>query len=250
MSPTFVHSQNAKLYINGVDLTLYFSKATNASQIDKAPTSTFGTSFQSYVPGLADHTLTAEAYFDGTALAVAAQLETLLAGAPSLFSVLPGGDALGGFAQGFLGFESGYTILTDITAAVKAQMDAQSQVGPVGLVIGDAKNTISTIATSNQTEAQDYGATGPTLLGGEFHYHIFTLTGTGSPAVTLNWQTSPDASTWTTIATSGSKTTAPAYGRVTVAAGVTIDRHSRIQRVTTGSTISTSVWSGFRRYLV
>jgi hypothetical protein len=234
----FIHSRASVFYANGVDLTTYLAKTSSGKTVDMAETSNFGTTFKTYVPGLTDATMQVEGYFDGGVAAITAQLQTLLALDPSLFTLYPGGDAAGNEANGFLGWESDFSVLTDITAAVKVTMSAQSKTGATPLTAGLAKSLFNTIATTNGSTFDTAAAL--TTLGGELHYHIFDQTGTGSPSTTINWQTSPTGSVWTTIATSGAITATgvPSYGRVVVASGVTMDVQSRIQVVTAGSTIA------------
>jgi len=242
---SFVHSKATDVYVNGVDITTFLSKATSSKMVDKAETSCFGATYKAYVPGLTDAQLTLEGYFDGTASAIDAQLQALLANDTSLFTLLPIGDAASNPGTSFLGWESSYNILSDITAAVKVAMTAESKTGAVPIIIGEPKTTFNAVATTF-TPTYDT-ALAPTTAGGELHYHVFALTGTGSPTVTLSWQTSPDGSAWTTIATSGAISTAPSYGRIVVAPGVTIDVQSRIAIVRGGSTISTTVFAATHR---
>ena len=243
----FVHSKASVVYVNGVDLTTFLAKATSGKMVDKSDVSCFGATYKSYLPGLTDAQLTLEGYFDGTASAITAQLEALLANDTALFTLLPTGDAASNPGTSFVGWESSFQILSDITSAVKVQMTAESKTGAVPVIIGLPKTAFATIATSNTSTFDT--ATALTTNGGELHYHVFDQTGTGGPSIRVRWQTSPDGSTWTTIADSGVITTtgAPSYGRVTVPVGTTIDVQSRIQTVRAGTTISAHAFAAVYR---
>lgn len=109
---------------------------------------------------------------------------------------------------------------------------------------GTTSTTFTGVTTVSGTGTVSTGAAivAPfyTQSGFVFVAHVFTLTGTGSPSVTITMQHSDDSATWSTLATFTAITAVGGYF-VTVPANTQCLRFVRAQIVTAGSTISTTL---------
>jgi len=125
----FVHSKTSVLKIQdsgGVtrDVSAYCTKCTLARMLDKAETSTFGSTYKSYVPGLTDASFSCEFEFD---LVVVGYLDGILGNPSRTFEYGPGGNTAASGQPKYTGnlFISQLTEASDISAEVKCTVDFQ-----------------------------------------------------------------------------------------------------------------------------
>jgi hypothetical protein len=171
-----VHGKDAKVYINAVDLTTYFNDLTISGEADTAETSTFGSTYKSYVVGLLDGTISLGGVWDGAAGAVDATLAALLGTNSTLVSIGPNLDTRGNRAELCASIETKYEVTGSISDAVMVSAEFQ-QSGGIGWGAWlQAKSAV----TGNQTAGATFSIDTVTTSSSGYvaNLHVFTVTGT------------------------------------------------------------------------
>ena len=126
----FKSGRLGELWLNGVDVSVYFASADFAAKMDAAPASTFKSSWKSFIAGLAGADLTASGYYDS---ADTDKVRDTLQAAIGQLTYLPaGGLAIGDQARLLNINSSDYKNSSKISDAVVMDWTAQST-APVGL---------------------------------------------------------------------------------------------------------------------
>ena len=125
--PTFTHSKSSLFTINDAantprDISNTITKITFPRILDKAETSTLGSTFKSYVPGLADATFSLELEFD---LTVMGYLDGIVGNVGRAFIYGPIGSTAGNPKYTGTCFLVSLSEMTDISAEVKVSADFQ-----------------------------------------------------------------------------------------------------------------------------
>jgi hypothetical protein len=125
----FLHSKVSKFFIadSGAvsrDISTYVTKVTFPRVLDKAETSTLGSTFKSYVPGLTDANFSLELEFD---LVVVGYLDGIMGNPSRAFEYGPGGNTGASGQPKYTGnaFITSLSELSDISAEVKLNADFQ-----------------------------------------------------------------------------------------------------------------------------
>ena len=190
------HGKNVRIYINGVDLTTAFNDLTIGGEVDTAETSTFGTTYKTYVAGLADGMISLGGVWDGAAAAVDATLAGLLGTAGTLVSIGLEGDTRGTRAALAQSTETKYEITAGISDAVAVSTEFQQSGG-----IGHgwwlhAKAATTGNQSAGSSNSVDTGTTSST--GYLANLHIFAVSGT-SPTLDLEVWDSADNSSFAVV---------------------------------------------------
>ena len=186
-----VHGKNAKIYVNGYDLTTYFSSFDVPVSVDMADISTFGISSKKAIPGLKSATIQADGFFDSASNAVVPVLEAAIGSEQSRWCYFPDGDTRGNQGKAIEGVETQYQVKSTIDDATKIMATAQSNVGAEPIV---SLMALSTVTATGSTTAVDN--TAATTNGGSVYIHATAATGT----VVVVVEHSTNNSTWTTLA--------------------------------------------------
>lgn len=238
---SFVHGSNARIYVNGFNMSTFLNSISSSCEIDTHETTTFGTTAKTYIAGLEDATLSAEGLFSGIVGATDAVFFNALSNrAAVIWNWLPSGDINGEFGYGFLAKETSYEIESPVDDLVSVTVESQSSVSreriqilhPLGL------QTITANGVS-----RDNGVL--TNLGGVGYLQVTTVSGT-TPNLTVRVQHSVDASVWTDLITFTPVTAANQAQRIAVLG--TINRHTRVNWTITGTTPNFTLFAGFGRY--
>lgn len=123
------HGSKAKAYINGYDLTAYFTALNVDGVADVAEVTTLGKTAKEYVVGLKDATFSLEGNWDGAAAAVDEVLQAALGASSAIVNFLPEGDGFGKVAYGADAIETAYSVSTPIEDAGKVTASGQVRSG-------------------------------------------------------------------------------------------------------------------------
>lgn len=223
MSPTFIHGKNAVVYQDGNDLTGYLRSLSNSAEVETAESTTFADDDKTYVPGLADATISAEGLFDST---FDGELNSITgSGTKSVWSVYPGGDADGSCGRGYSLDVTSAERTAEIGDVVMVSIEGQSSVGTEAIIShhGLAQRTASGTATVVDNSASSAN-------GGYGYLHATAASGT----VVVKVQHSSDNSTYVDYLTLGT-VTASARSFRTTATG-TVNRYTRVVYTITSGT--------------
>lgn len=232
MSPTFIHGKSAVVYQDGNDLTGYLRSISNSAEVEAAESTTFADDDKTYVPGLGDATLSAEGLFDST---FDGNLQTITgSGTKSVWSVYPGGDAIGSAGRGYSLDITSAERSADIGDVVMVSVEGQSSVGTERLM---SHKELAQVTTSGTATVVDNG--GSSASGGVAYLHATAASGT----VVVKIQHSTDNITFADYLTVGTVTAA---GALRASGTGTVNRYTRLVYTATSGT-ATFV-CGFGRY--
>lgn len=234
MSPTFIHGKDAVVYQDGNDLTGYLRSMSNSAEVETAEASTFADDDKVYVTGVQDATISAEGLFDAT---FDGNLDSITTSpAKAVFSVYPGGDALGSAGRGYSLDITSAERTAEVGDVVMVSLEGQSSVGTERILSYHA--LAQRIAAGTATAIDGAAAS---TAGGVGYLHATAASGT----VVVKVQHSSDNVTFADLVTLGS-VTASARAFRTTSAG-TVNRYTRLVYTPTPSGTATFV-AGFGRY--
>lgn len=246
----FYHGKVGRLFVDQFELSNYFSEYTAAAKAGIAETTVFGRGAKTFIGGLLEGQLTAKGFFDDTVSGPDQELAKDLGfSTNTVVTFIPSGvSIIGTRAITSEAAETDYTITAPVNNVVGINASFQSDSGlKSGVILRDPATLISTIATIDGVGVNDrnLASLATTTNGLVATAHILTLTGTGTPTVSVKIQHSDDNATYADLVTltipagisSGSVT--GIYG--TVPMNTVINRFIRARVVTTGTTISSTV---------
>lgn len=217
----FGHGKSCAVYVNGRDLSAYFTSAGPEMSRDLAETTTMGKDSKTFIPGLRESMFSADGLFDGNAAAAAAIVDTALgASTDSLVAIYPIGDtALGSVGYAMRARAKAHKVKSPVDGVVDTSAEFQGD--------DDADRVLSHHVLGAETNAGnaasiDGGAA--TTSGGAAHLHVTALTGT---SITVVIQDSADNVAWATILTFTAATVAGTSERVATSSSATIRRYTR-----------------------
>jgi len=229
----FSAGSGSAVYVNGYDLSAYFSKATADGVSGVYDTTTFGKTAHVYIGGLKDGTLSAEGFFDGSASAVDAVLAAALGtSVATIWTIIVPNDAIGNRGRGFGAANNKYSIDAPVDGVVSVSVGAQSNSGfePVVSLHPLASNGAGT------TNGTDVDNAVLSSNGGTGYLHV-TVEAASTATITI--QHSTDGSAWVDLITFVAVTSAPNAQRIEVTG--TVNRHLRSVVVATGGAITSHV---------
>ncbi len=214
---SFVHSKFGRLFINQYDMSLYFNDFTLAEKAGVDDTTVYTLGAKAYISGIREGTLSAKGFYDSTAnVGTDAVLENALGNGDQAISFSPNGVfSPGARLLTAIGIESDYSIMNPVANVVNVQAAFTADGGlGTGISLHDpavAETTATTYVgqtgwqTGHSSGGVFFDPAAVTVGGGYGVFHLKTLTGTGSPTVTVaKIQHSADI---TTATTAGSTTT-------------------------------------------
>jgi hypothetical protein len=227
--PTFTHGKNAKVLMNGADLSAYFSKINVKASAETAEVSTLGSTSKSYIPGLQDATLSLDGYWSGDVAGAEADLSSKF-GSNATWTFIWQTDAVGAFGSAATTIETSYEIGAEIGGAVSITAEGQSTVSQEYVVVLNPLSAKTATGTGTQVDN-----TTSTANGSASYLHVTAASGT-TPNLVAKTQHSVDGSTWVDLATFTAVTAAPASQRVATTG--TVNRYLRAQFTITGTSPS------------
>lgn len=226
------HGKDARVYIQGYDLSSLLTSVAPDMSTDVAEISGLGSTDKSYVAGQNDATLALDGIFDGAANQTDEVLEAALGVSPCVVCWLPQGDGFGKTVYGFSAIETAYGPTTSIDDAGKFTAAMQSSVSAERGVILHA---LGAEVTTGDGTAHDNGAA--TTAGGAAYLQATAATG----ATVIKVRDSADNVTFADLVTF---TSFAARTKERVAISGTIRRYTRENRATVpvgGSTYFTGL---------
>jgi len=226
----FKHGSKAAVYYGGLDLSGYLTSASLALAVETADTTTFGNTWRTALPGLAQGTYDFEGKYDPGVT----QLETdIAAQTEGVLTVCPGGSAVGDLARLVPALSTAYGQSSVIDDAVGVSWGVTGAAAlAFGTLIHNGEDTNTTTGS-----AIDQGAA--TSLGWTGHLHV-TLVDGGSWVVTID-DSSTGSSGWAVIATFAAKTGVGAERLRSAAATTTVKRYIRVVATRTGGSVGNGV---------
>lgn len=204
----FSHGKNAKVYLNGHDVTSYLDSIEMPVTVDTPEVTTFGNTSKTYIAGLKDATMAAEGFYDGASGAI----DDILSSAKdstgaSVLNWWYDNDTIGNLGQGSLIFNTNFAISATVDNAVRIAVAAQSKTASESVL--SLKNLA---ASTLSTEAASQDTSSATSNGGAGYLQV---TANESSALGVTIEHSASGSTWDTLVSFTTVTTYPASERVT-----------------------------------
>lgn len=223
---SFVHGKDAAVLLDGVLISAYFDSGEFSAEVDTAETTTFSSSWKSFIAGQAAGTVGLTGYFDPTWN----DLWDTIGDAPgAVLTFAPGGLALGSPVRLVKVLTSAYGESAPIGGAVTFSWDVTAD-GSVGT--GQVIAAATAITADTNGAAFDGGAA--TSNGAVAHLHVTSVSASDSIVVTIE-DSANGSSGWATIGTFASKS-APGAERIAIAGNVR--RYVRAVYDVTGSSVS------------
>lgn len=230
MSAAFIHGKAAVVYQDGNDLTGYLRSVSNSAEVETAESTTFADDDKTYVVGMADATISAEGLFDAT---FDGNLSAITGtGAKSLWSVYPGGDAIGLPGRGYSLDVTSAERTAEVGDVVMVSLEGQSSVGTEPVI---SHHALAQRTASGTATAVDGAAS--SANGGVGYIHATAASGT----VTVKVQHSSDNVTYADLITF---TNVTAAGAQRSAVAGTVNRYTRVTYTATSGTATFVVGFG------
>jgi hypothetical protein len=225
----FKHGKDADALVGKYDLSAYFNEMSSSQSIETAETTTFGSSAKTYITGLNDGTISFSGLFDGSANAVAAVFEDIIANdsTPVITISYDGGLVLGGSCVLAQGKQTAYDITVPVSDVVALSGEFQVTGGlRNGIILAGA---VSATTTTNGTSVDN---TASTALGATSNLHVTANTMNNSTVIKV--QHSADNSTWADLITFTSVGATTTTSQTATATG-TVNRYLRYQVTPAGT---------------
>lgn len=237
---SFSAGTDAKVYMNGRNISTYLRSAGTNGARDMLDSTTLGLNDRAFTPGLRTATFTAEGFYDGGIDAIDAILAEAMDADASTLTYLPYGDALGNRGIGIDGDESGYDIASPVDGLVSIALNVQSSVGPQPVQVLKALGAV--VATANGTGIDQLASS---ANGGSAILQVTAMDRTTTDETcVVKVQDSADDITYIDLITFVSPTV-PGAQYLTVAG--TVDRYVRAQHTLGGTTPSATFSLVFHR---
>jgi len=230
----YAHGKEARVYVNGYDLSGYLTGIKGSNEADTAEVSTFGDSAKERISGLRDASITGEGVFDGATSAEDQVFAAALGVNNGIFTVMPQGDTLGNRAYGLSAEETSYESDADLGDAVKFSFEAQGNVGNESGVV--LRALAAATASGTATGVDGAGTTTQKVYG------YLQVTAIAGGTLTVKVQDSADDSTYTDLLTFSAVSSAHASERM--AAAGTTRRYTRTIWTLNGGSATFNVVAG------
>ena len=223
------HGKDTKVLLGKYDISSYLNEVTPSMSMDTAETSTFGSSAKTYIMGQHDGTVSMNGLFDGSANAVAAVFEDIVANdlTPAFTIAYDGGLTAG----------AGCSIGT----AKQTTYEIGAPVGDVVTLNGEFQVTggirqgiiLYTGSQSSSTNSSSIDNTSSTALGATANLHV--TANTRSTASTIKVQHSVDNSAWVDLITFSSVSSSTLTNESLSVSG-TVNRYLRVSTTLSAGT--------------
>lgn len=238
------HGSLAKVSIGGYDASPFIKDISEDCNVEASEITGLGSTSKSYIPGIEETTIKGGGYFDSNSVnnttSWTAYLYSLKRTITQL-SYMPQGDSLGYPAQIASGILTSATVGTSVSGAATCDFAMQNKSindgSTPGLCVGVVLRPSSTVSgvVTNQLGTSVDGLTASTN-GLSAVLQVYSVTGTGSPTLTVTLQDSADNVTFADIASATfSAATAQGSKVLSTPAGSTVRRYVRIKYSTTGT---------------
>lgn len=225
-----MHGKYTRIYVNGVDISNFFTSAEVSAQTDTAEVTAFGDADKRYVIGLNSGSARLAGYFDASPTGnKEALLRSLLGADANPHVAIVTREAPGAVAECSAEIETSLSVSSPIGGAVAMNADMTASGG-----FDSARTFVPIQSLSGASATYDNGAAAPG--GGRVHLHVFAVS--GSP--TINVRHSPDGSTWATLTSVGTPAAGSAY-RIDIT--TSIDRYLSAEVTGGSATIFAAIYT-------
>lgn len=227
------HGKNAKVFLNGSELSSYFNQASISPSADVAEVSTFQDTAKRYIAGMVDATFNAQGFFDRTATTGSdAVLNTALAALGGIGTYFPAGDTIALTGFGLSGQEIAYEITSATSEANKITATLQSSVG------ADQVTSHAALASRSASGTATVVDGGAIPANGSFYVGYLHCTACNGGTATVKIQDSADNVTFADLVTFTNLTSTSANTAERISAAGTAKRYTRAVHTITGGTVS------------
>ena len=202
--PDFQHGRATRVYVNGFDISMYLRSVAAPISIETTETTTLVNDNKTYIPGMADATLSAEGLYDGGQEAFPDIMEDSIAdGEPSVWLVTHA-PTVGATCYGLAADETSLALESPAAELVSFNIEAQSRSFREN---GHVVKALGVEVGAGAGAALDYGRSTP---AGAVYLEALKPADGASPAdCAAAAQHSVDGVTWVDLATF----TVPAAGK-------------------------------------
>jgi hypothetical protein len=223
----FVHGKSAAALLDGFDISAYVRSGDFSAEIDTAETSTWSSSWKSYIAGNMKATVSLDGLFD---TAMVPNFTGQIGDTPGgLLTFGPGGLALGAPCRLLQVIESSYGETASIGDVVGFTYEATTNT-----VLGIGHVIAASAAVSADQNGTSVDLTAASTTGAIAFLHVTSVSASDSIVVTIE-DSSTGSSGWATIGTFASKAAAGAE-RIVIAG--TVKRYVRVVDDVTGTGVS------------
>lgn len=224
-----IHGKATGILMGGFDLTSMLNSIGTPQSLEVNEVTPFGSTAKTYIPGLADATVSMSGFFDGDATATEELLDAVSNSAEAIIVSYGRALAAGQDVKFSNIIRSSFEVSSPVAGAVSISGAAQSDGGLHTGILLAAKQTISSTPTNGAS--QDNAAS--TATGGKAVVQVTTNTRDGD--VTVKVQHSADDSTWADLGTFAVVATTVVTSEV-ILLPATINRYTRVLVTLAGST--------------
>ena len=215
MSVGFQHGRQSRVYVNGFDVSMYLRSVAAPVAIESTETTTLVNDFKTYIPGMADATLSVEGLWEGSQEGFARLMEDAIEDdGPSVWLVTHGRPA-GSACYGLAAEETSLTLETAaadlVTFNVETQSESFREDGVVLKALGEEVGAAVGIP-------HDYGRA--TQNGAAYLQALAPPDGASPVEATASVQHSVDAVTWVDLVTFTIPATGKLAQRVDIRTGI------------------------------
>ena len=213
----FIHGKGTNVWVDAVDLSAFFHSADFGVDVDTAETSTYGSTWKTYLAGLAGGEISLEGYYDPTETT----LIDLLPDTANLITIGVGSGAVGGAARLASTITTAYGESAPIGGVVAMTWSLMVN-GAAGVKGGRILKPMDTVTAAANGTTVDHGA-GSAAAGAVAHLHATAISAGDSIDVTIE-DSSTGSSGWATVGTFANLA-APGSERIVIAG--TVKRYTR-----------------------
>lgn len=250
--PTFTHGKASGVLFDKYDLSAFFNSVDTSQTLDVAETTSFGASAKSYIPGVADGTITLSGMYSQDANGIDVVLQAALGAATTPIVTVP-------FETGSIGkkaivakaHETSYATSSPVgdVVSVTADLNASTD-GTANLTYGIRTGVMLTAGSSiafgslGNLAAVDNAAS--SANGGVANLHV-TANSIAGGNTTIKVQHSADNSTWVDLITFTAVTASTTTSQQSAVTG-TVNRYLRATASTAGSSGAITYHVSFARF--
>ncbi len=243
MPPTFIHSKDVQVLVNGFDLTGYFNSLAPSAEIAAHDVTVLGNQSPVYAPGLKSGVVMVDGFFDSTSVVGSDVVLSALLGAlvTPLVSIAPKGFTLGNRVYSLQAHEDSYKLAVKVADMVRNSASFKSTDG-YDFAVSLHASGVSEIGSGNTASVDNAVLS---ANGGVAQLHVTAVAGS-TPSCTVKVQHSTDNSTWADLVTFVAATATGAQ-RIAVAPGTTVNRYLRATQSISGGSPSFTYQLSFAR---
>jgi len=234
----FKHGSNARVYVNGYDLSAYLKNFSISGEAETHDVTTFTATAKSYIAGLKDATLSADGVYDGDTSGIDEILQAALGQDTSIWTYFPQGEvAVEDAGYGFDAIATSYEVETPVDDVAAVSAEAQSKVGLERVL---SYHPLGQETESGNSTSIDNGSS--TANGGVGYLQVTGLEG-AAPTLDISIQHSDDdgaTDPWSAVCTFTQVTAANSSERKMITG--TVKRYTRAVW-TFGGTITSATFS-------